>query len=143
MVLLTSRNGWDSLTDEDRLGSRRICDQIPSALSVLENIRQPLLHPGQRQQAAFGTVLWESFLCLSAFWIFPPACWSVQTSGQAVLGTAGPQACPHTGCRVSLAFSSITVPLSPETHCMVGGNKVSVPPGGRKQSVTPDLKHCS
>lgn len=137
MVLLTSRNGLDSLTDKDRRGSRRICDQIPSALSVLENIRQPLLHPGQRQQAAFGTALWESFLCLSAFWIFPPACWSVQASqisGQAVLGTAGSQACPHTGRIVSLAFSSITVPLSPETHCMVGGNKALVPP---------DLKHCS
>lgn len=63
-VLLTSRNALYSLTEEDRLESRRIWDQIPSTLSVLENTRRHCSIQG-RQQTAFG----------SSLGVFPvPAC---------------------------------------------------------------------
>lgn len=116
MVLPTSRNGLYSLTEKDRLESRRIWDQIPSALSVLENTRRHCSIQG-RQQTAFG----------SSPSVFPvPACLldfpSCQWPG-----------CPGHGGSVSLpsrwlhglAFSFTRFPLLLEIHCY----------GGRKQSL--------
>lgn len=104
-------------------------------LSVLDNLRQPLLRTGERQQAAFG-VLPEPFLVPVCLLDFP---------SRLLEGPDQPDqrpGCPGHGRTVSLpshwlhslAFSFATFPLPPETGCMVGTHKASI---------LPDLKHCS
>lgn len=114
MVIPTSRNGLYSLTEEDGLESRRIWDQIPSILSVLENTRRHCSIQGRRQ-TAFGSSpgAFPVPACLLDF----PSCWWPGCPGHGV-SISLPSRWLH-----SLAFSFTRFPLPLETHRMVGGNK--------------------
>lgn len=133
--LFISRNGLDSFT-EDRLESRKIGDQSLSALSVSFGSHETIIAPHRGETA--GSI-WNSspraFLlpvCLLDF----PSCLlegpAIQTSGQGALGMVGAEASPHSGC--THLPSPTTFPLQPETHFMMGRNKVQI---------LPDMKHYS